>query len=174
VLFYERRRDKIEQRVYVITNPSDTYTIKGTRQSCAVATLLIGDGWWGLKDSETGEDALPVLAPFGENAVEEYLRKELGICGEEELINWILNNIEQVIDALDSVVIGKRSIYEKLCDNMPEPEREAFRLQWHDELRTSINDIGAAAWDLAKRLREKHSERMDEETHEVATGTLDP
>jgi hypothetical protein len=55
--------------------------------------------------------------------------------------------------ALDSVVLGNRHEYLLALAYVPPAEQPAFRVKWHDERRSSLNDIGRRAWAMAARLR---------------------
>jgi hypothetical protein len=61
-------------------------------------------------------------------------------------------------EILDSVLIGpvaQRADAESMLALLPEDQRASWLAERHDRRRSSMNDIGAAAWDLANRLREQ-------------------
>jgi len=145
-----------EQQVYEIVNPSDNYTIKGPVLPCAVGVLLLGDGNYVLVD-HLGETALP---PFlTEDGINDWLREHAGTSTTDALGEYMDANRIAIADALDTVLIGGRKEYEARLTAVPDGEREAFREQWHDEHRTSMNDIGKRARAIAARLRELEAAR---------------
>ena len=133
-----------------IINPSDHYTIQAARFEVAVvATLILGNGQYALRSTIEGGDDMPLMLfgpesswfqeRFGqdfEGVVDTVTRDELSIC-------------------LDSVLIGNRGLYEMARREMAAESRREFRIQWHDAQRSSLNDIGRRAWELAARLAEK-------------------
>jgi len=141
-----------EARVYDISNPADKYTMRGERDACIVAALLLGEGAYGLDDVETGEQVLPFLLVATRDAVDEWLREHIGVAGEG-LAQYVRDHRRVVADALASVVIGRRDVYEIALAHIPAAEQEAFRAEWHDAHRSSMNDIGARAWALAEKLK---------------------
>lgn len=144
-----------ETKLYEIINPSDPYTMRAeSDQIAAAAGILLGQGRYGVHDSED-KDVLPVLLFGGaEEAVKEILGVEI-----HELGNFIDANSAAIADALDSVLIGHfgdRETYEKgleLIDD--EAKRKQWREYWHEERRSSLNYIGKKAWKLAALLREQ-------------------
>jgi len=135
-----------------IINPSDAYTMKTDDKAaaCAAASLL-GAGKYGLKDLASGEDILPVLILCqDEDHFNEIFKKYAGM-GLNEVME---TRREQVAEALESVLIGNRAAYEDALENITgEADRIAFAETWHDEKRTSLNDIGGRAKDIANNLR---------------------
>ena len=141
-----------DARVYTISNPSDKYTMRGERDACIVAALLLGEGAYGLDDVETGEQVLPIMLVAIPEGLDEWVREHIGIAGEG-LAQYIRDHRRVVGDALASVVIGRRDVYEIALAHMPAAKHKAFRAEWHDAQRTSMNDMGARAWALAEKLQ---------------------
>lgn len=136
--------------IFEIANPSDAYTIEGEILPCGVATMFLGEGKYGLKD-ERGETAMPIFL-FGGH--EPWLKEN----GGESLDAYVSGHRAEIATALESVLIGdfadrKRMLGVLACISDP-VERAAAQAAWHDERRSSMNDIGARAVRLAKRLRE--------------------
>lgn len=139
--------------IYEIINPSDAYTLAAEERAVACAAVLIlGAGAYGL-DSPDGSPAsgCPIFILGGGV---EWFAREFGT----QLGAFINARRTDIASALDTVLIGgrsSRSTYEKgLSLIEDEGRRQEWREHWHDERRTSINDIGARAWATAKRLRE--------------------
>jgi hypothetical protein len=132
-----------------IINPSDPYTLRCQNfLVAAVAVAFLGSGNLGLR-SEDGEQSTPVL--FG---WEDWL-KDQGI-EDEDLGAFAKVHRSEMADILDSVMIGDakaRQDAEAFLAELPEDKRAAWLAERHDRRRSSANDIGAAAWSLAKRLR---------------------
>lgn len=128
--------------------------MRGERNACIVAGLLLGEGAYTLSDIETGEDVLPIMLVSTPEALDEWLREHLGIPGEG-LGQYIGEHRIAVADALASVVIGRRDVYEAALARIPEAEHGRFGEEWHDKHRSSLNDIGTRAQALAENLRAK-------------------
>ena len=148
----------MEKRTYEISNPSDAYTMQASDLKVAqMATLLLGQGAYGLQDADGntafpiyGNTALPIFL-FGGG--KEFPLREFGVVGP-----WIDANRDALVDALESVQIGGISERRELDDAlscMATENRAEYLKRRHDRLRTSQNNIGQAAWDLAARLRER-------------------
>jgi len=144
------------KKQYEIMNPSDPYTVLAKDDvTAAVAILFLGRGKLSLTDEE-GDEVLPLFLLAGEGYLEEWLE---GV-GVEDLGKFLEENALEVADVLDSAMIGDfstRASYQKgleLIDN--EEKREEWREHWLDKRRTSVNDIGTAAWTAAASLREAY------------------
>lgn len=140
----------MEKQTYEITNPSDAYTMQaGERKVAQMATLLLGQGAYGLHDAD-GNTVLPIFLLGGGN---EFVLREFGVVGP-----WIDANRDALVDALESVQIGGISARRELDDAlscMAGENRAEYLKRRHDRMRSSLNDIGQVAWDLAARLRER-------------------
>jgi len=125
----------------------------------AVAVLLLGRGNLGLS-SEKEEHHTPIL--FG---WDEWLSDQ----GISDLSLFFHENKTAIADALASVRIGRRR--DRLAEAaatkyMSAEGAERYRAEIHDRRRSSLNDIGNRAWQLAKRLR------GDQEVKIVPEGTI--
>lgn len=142
--------------IYEIVNPSDCYTMKADDLAVAqAAVIVLGQGQYGLKD-EQGESCAPMLLFATPKQTEEILAE---LFGEGSLGGFIERNKAAIADALDSVMSvdrRERRLYEEaLVAIESEEKRQEFRDKTHDRHRSSMNDIGGAAWEYAKRLRER-------------------
>lgn len=137
--------------IYVISNPSDPYTIESDNELVACyAVLLLGRGGFGLS---TEKDVVMPILLFG--GFEEWLMKAFG---SKSIPNeWVLENREAIIKALESVLVGSPRDRKELTSAlalMPDPAaREQYKQQWMDRRRSSLNNIGGRAHEIAKALR---------------------
>ena len=137
--------------LYEIANPSDAYTIEGELLPCAIATLLVGEGAYGLK-TEDGDTAAPIFL-FGGH--EEWLKKR----GVDDLPTYLENaeHRAEVATALETMLFGsfadRKRVERVLGCVSSEEDRAKVRAAWHDERRSSMNDIGRRAALYAKWLR---------------------
>ena len=150
-------------RIYEIINPSDPYTLEAEDFKDAAVAILMISPELGLEmvprcAEEANQDApsLPILA-FG--GMEKWIEDH--ICPMKDVKKFIDDRREAIAKVLESVLIGKpreRRIFEDAMEAIDDPKkREAFKAKWHDGKRSSLNDIGGAAWDLAKYLRKAHT-----------------
>jgi hypothetical protein len=115
-----------------IDNPSDPYTLEADDlQIAAVACCLLGNGQYGLTgigDSE-GQD-VPIFLLGG---ADEWFTEKFGTSYEDTATNALNNRNDALARAFESVT---------LCQ----------------ENRSSINDIGGKASEIAKAIRRKAAE----------------
>ena len=134
-------------QTFEIINPSDTYTIKGEQVVCDVAALLLGNGKYGLEGAK--EPNLGLVAFMAPAKQEAKIQEVLGcVLGE-----WINANGEALADALDSVVIGNRRLFDSMMEHVTDENRAEAAAKWHDENRSSMNDIGTRARAMSESLR---------------------
>ena len=135
-----------------IINPSDPYTLETNDfVAAAVAIAIVGGGTLGLKCDRT-QMSSPIL--FGWDA----WFTEKGIT---DLAAYIQDpqKAEIMAQALESVIIGDevaRELYRDTLKLIDDPaKKKEFTKQFFDQKRSSMNDIGKACHDWAKRLRDK-------------------
>lgn len=123
--------------IYEIINPSDPYTIEGEFKTCCVATVILGEGAYGLD----GTESMPI---FLISDADEWFRQAFSATLEDVLQS---TPPAELAACLDSV----------LCCSAKERRALAGeeRLAFHDARRSSQNDIGRRAWALAERVRGK-------------------
>jgi len=143
--------------IYEIVNPSDAYTIVAADFEVAtVACLLLGNGQYAFDPLEDGGEKVPLFLFGGADA---WCRKRFGTGCETLVRRVILGRHESLAACLDSCLIGRldaRREYESALRLIEtETNREQFRRERHDRRRSSLNDIGARAWKMAKNLREQ-------------------
>lgn len=156
----EDKKGQDKPEVYEIINPSDPYTFRADSDKVAVAVVLLtGEGQYSGKRMRDGEDIGGMIAFLGKAGSEKKLAEDFGDFGV-----WLKAHRGEVIAALDSVLCmgaSDRFLYETAFEGLADDEaRLAFRDKVHDERRSSMNDIGAYAWQLAERFR-KASEEED-------------
>ena len=138
-----------------IINPSDPYTLETDDfVAAAVAIAIVGGGTLGLKCDKTKMSS-PILYGWDPWFAEK---------GITDLAAYIQdpNKAEIMAQALESVIIGDevaRKLYRdtlRLIDDIDDPaKKKEFTKQFFDQKRSSMNNIGKACQDWAKRLRDK-------------------
>lgn len=137
--------------VYEIINPSDKYTIKGDLKTVALATVMLGQGVYGLHNDKD-EQVMPIFI-FGGS--DEWFTEQFGQSLQE-----VSDTADDILlaNVFDSVLIGDfadRAAYELGLELIEgEEKREQWWCEWHDKRRSSMNDIGGRAHNYAKKLRE--------------------
>lgn len=155
--------------LFYVINPSDAYTIESNRFDVAVAAiLLVGRGYYGLDGADNDYD-MPVLAFFSKETQNTWLKEN----GVEDLRRFIDVNKFEIAECLDSIMIGgieDRKAYDKGLELIEtEENRQKWKDDWHDQRRTSMNNIGQSAWNYAKRLRDEEGPNPKPATPIVAT-----
>ena len=139
--------------IYELINPSDLYTLVAPDFKIAVIVALnLGSGNYGLKD-ENGEQVMPIM--LDDKSATEWTEGTFG-CTLTDLFEGV--DWEAVAACLRSVAIVPikyRDIYDRALAAMPEDERTAYAARWHDQRRTSMNDIGKRAASYVSFAREK-------------------
>lgn len=143
--------------IYEIINPSDPYTmVADDFKVAAAAVLLLGRGKLGLSCEEDHKQHVPVML-FG--GAEEWLKEH----DLEDLGGFIEAHRAEVAEALESVLIGSesdRKTFDKVIACISDPgDRQKARDTYHDQKRSSMNDIGGAAWEYAADLRKPKASR---------------
>ncbi len=139
-----------------IVNPSDPYSLvcdDGDFPAAAVAIALVGRGQLGLRSLDDVHHT-PVL--FG---WDEWLKSQ-GL-EEDSLSDFIAANLSKMAGILETVEIGspsERAVLEETIAELPKKAREKFRAKRLDRLRSSINDIGSACWNMAELFRRRAEE----------------
>lgn len=136
-------------RLYELINPSDAYTFYAPSIEVAgVCAVLLSTGF-GARPVDGEGESTPVL--FGWN---EWLESR-GINTE-----WVDQHCEEIAAAYDSFLIGdarKRADVESMLAMLPEDKRQEWRDQRQDRHRSSLNQIGEAAYAKAKAMRGRSS-----------------
>lgn len=152
---------------FELINPSDPYTMRAPSFEAAVlACWLISPGGMmpprqvgeSFEDIEGGEQA-----PFAISGdLVAWFERRFG-----RTIGEAMESIgEDVISALRSVMIGsasERRRMERVLSAILDPaERERAAEAWHDQKRSSLNDIGSAAREIAAELEQQRKAATEE------------
>lgn len=131
-------------KLYELINPSDPYTFYAPSIEVAGVCAALLSTSFGAK-SVGDDESTPVL--FG---WQEWL-DERGIN-----MDWIDEHREEIAAAFDSFLIGdaaKRADVESMLKMLPEERRVEWRNERQDRQRTSLSQIGEAAYVNAAKLR---------------------
>lgn len=151
--------------LFDIVNFSDPYTMESDRLDIAVVTvLLLGRGSYGLTGIDS-EYEVPIFSFGNEEYTSKWLQENCGF-GIEDLWGFVDTHKDELAACLESVVIGSPAARQEYADTLTkklagidENEWQSvadFKAQWHDQHRSSMNDIGSHARALAKKMREQN------------------
>lgn len=141
--------------VWEIINPSDPYTMEADDFEVAtVACYTLGGGRMGLREIGGAARTVPVML-FGWDRA--WFAEHFG-CDELVLVQRVRSTkADALASAFESCMIGRasdRASYRKGLELIDDPEKRlAWRDHWHDERRSSLNDIGRVAWEMAASIR---------------------
>jgi hypothetical protein len=145
-------------KLYEIINPSDPYTIEAPSLDVAfVACLFLGTGQYAFKPLDEDGEEIPLFIFGGMEAwCAEHLEE-----GFEAVVTRVTTEPakrKELADCFDSCLIGRRedrNAYRAGLELIDDPaKREQWRDRWHDDRRSSLNNIGARAFEMASKLRE--------------------
>jgi hypothetical protein len=138
--------------IFVLVNPSDPYTFEAPNIEIAAAAVVSISPQMGATSAD-GKESTPVL--FGW----QLWLEEHGMIGEGfDFGDWHIRHTEEIAAALESFLIGgldRRADVLSMLEELPPEKREAWRAKRQDRERSSMNQIGERAYQLAKRLRER-------------------
>lgn len=133
--------------LYELINPSDPFTFEAPDILVAgVAVALLSTGFGARCIDGSSDDQTPVLFGWSE---------WLASYGVDDA--WVESHRLQLADAFDSFLIGggaERNDLQRAMELMTPEAREQFKADRNERHRTSMNNIGRAAYARAKRLRE--------------------
>lgn len=145
--------------IYEIINPSDAVTIEAQDSVLAsIAIIVLGNGQYGLYD-EDGRTVLGIFALSKPEKLIEWLRDN-GV-EDAKMDEFYAKNGEEIAAILESVVYGKiedRKAITALTESMTKSDRLKALAKYNDSKRSSMNNIGSAASELAKGFRKKAQE----------------
>lgn len=136
-------------QLYEFINMSDKITFYAKDDSIARAvTLLLGNGKAGCK-KQGGEQLEHCFTAFGNPAPDEVY---------EQIENFVKDGNQDLIKALNSVAccdFDEREIYDSYTENSANQEKWD---KWDNKHRTSLNNFGKYARNLANAILSKESE----------------
>ena len=134
--------------IYNLVNMSDPYTFKAdTLEVAALVCTVLGGGQYGVRSVD---DELVVPICFG--GIDEWFTNNFGhgVQKSADLHTEEDNLRYNLITAFRSVVIGRlheREEFDISYSSVSNPEE--WRAKRHDDRRTSMNDIGGRALQIA-------------------------
>src|SRR5690606_27339924 len=118
----------------------DAVTLRGDDfKAVAVATCIVGSGKYAAR--EIGPETPREVPLFLFGGADEFFTQHFGQTLDEAIGSCDLNVLA---DVLDSAAIGSpamRDGYDKIMNRLALKEREAWRDEYHDRERSSLNDI---------------------------------
>ncbi len=123
-----------------LINPSDqiTFTAESHELAC-IAVGLIGEGKYGATELEGAGASVPLWL-FG--GTDQYFQTTFGRKSFEDALD--LCDKAAVADVYDSFLIAsfrERAAFEEEMNALPEIERPAFKADWQNKRRGSLNNI---------------------------------
>jgi hypothetical protein len=145
--------------IYEIINPSDAYTIETQDfDVAAVACLMLGTGQYAFKPLEDGGQEVPLFL-FGGHDV--WCQEHFSMSADDLVGTVLTKKRDSLAACLESCIIGRladRQAYLAGLELIDNPaKREKWRARWHDDRRSSMNDIGGRAYKMAAKLRAHQS-----------------
>ncbi len=143
--------------LYEIVNPSDPYTIEAKTLDVAfVACVFLGSGRYAFAPLEEGVKYIPMFMFGGsEKWCREHFSESL-----ESVVDRVTTDPAkraELAECFESCLIGDlrdRTEYHKWQSLIDDPaKREKLRTERHDARRSSMNDIGGRAYEIAANLR---------------------
>lgn len=143
--------------LFNIVNPSDPYTVEApSLDVAAVASLMVGQGQYSFASLDGSED-VPMFAFMGNDDTNAWFKQHCGDDAETVVTRVTSEKKIELADCLDSVIIGHysdRQLYLLALSSITDPaNREKYIFEYHDKKRSSMNDIGGRARQLAAKLR---------------------
>lgn len=142
--------------LFEIINPSDAYTIKAPDlEIAAIVCVFLGNGNYAFKPLDT--DAANEVPMFLFGGHDEWFTEKFGAKLEDVIDRVMVKRRAELADCFDSALIGShadRNEFDLASQHHTAGQRKAFRDARHDNRRSSLNDIGKRAYEMAKRLRE--------------------
>jgi len=141
--------------IFEIINPSDPYTMEADDFEVAcVANVFLGEGAYGLRQIDGDDNKMPILL-FGAN---KWFIETFGTEFELVLKRCLEEKKDYLVKTLNSVLIGNASdrkiFYDGLSLIDDAQKQQEWRNKWHNQHRSSVNDIAALAHHYASVLKE--------------------
>lgn len=138
--------------LFELINPSDPYTFEAASIEVAgFVACMLSPGFGARCLEKDSDESTPIL--FG---WDEWFESR-GIDSD-----WVDAHRDGIADAFDSFLIGsteQRVDIEEAMAAMTPEAREKYRAERQDRNRSSMNQIGEAAYEYAKQFRAKPSKQ---------------
>ena len=135
--------------LYEVINPSDCVTLEADDELVAcVATLLLGQGRYGLKSDNANKQVLPIM--FHQSALDDWLKEKQIV-----LDDFIDQHSVELAECLESALVcsmTSRAALIKAIEASGGDKKAAFAT-YNEERRTSMNNICGRAAQLASYCR---------------------
>ena len=136
--------------IYEVVNMSDAITIEADDPKVAmIATLLLGEGAYGLRNSNDGL-VMPIMLFGPADRAEKWLAEQ----GLPDVSAFLDEHIDEVARCLESIVycsIKDRQATIAVAKATGGDLRVGLAA-WNEQKRTSLNDIAGRAVELVKAL----------------------
>ena len=146
-------KKKPEQKsaaLWEIVNMSDPYTIRGDFELVSLAIGILGKGKYAGMEID-GDRRIPLFI-FG--GTDQWFMEQFGVSFDNSFLRVDKNALA---DVFDSVVIGSaddRQEFEAIIHGFSTDSAcKAFRLERHEKMLSSMNDIASYAYSIADSLR---------------------
>jgi len=138
--------------IYNLINPSDAYTfIAPSDEAAAVSVLFLSHGAYGAESTES-DFASPIFSFSGEEYAEQWFKENFG-HGLSESLDKHLEIMPEVLESFLIASKAERETIDLACSMVSNEQARELRLKFHDNKRSSTNNIGKVAWNKAERLR---------------------
>ncbi len=139
-----------------LTGSPDPYTMQvANLEVAACAILLLSDGKFGLE--QIGGDRSAQVPIFIHGKPDEWFRRQFERGMDDSFSHVMAAHRGDLIKALASVHIGTpadRMAFNEAIETCADEEAVmALLAEHHDSRRTSENDIGRDAWEMARQLQ---------------------
>lgn len=135
--------------MYELINPSDNYQFEATDDRVAtIAVAFISDKFMARRDGFE----MPPLFVLSDEQLNGWVKDTFDTDLESLVKEVRFDRKDELIAALQSMTIDLPTYQYIVNENLPS-DVEAFAAKWHDEHRSSMNDIRARALELAEAMQ---------------------
>lgn len=142
-----------------VINPSDQVVFEaGELEIAAITTILLGSGSYGAEEQVENGRKVPLFLFEGAAGLDAWCDQEFGKTWEQLIENVVNERSEELENALRSLVYGGAAEARQLNETwaqLPPEEARVARARWNDTRRSSLNNIGARAEQIADNVRKK-------------------
>ena len=118
--------------------------------AACIACIVVGGEKYAL--SEVGGELQMPIGIFMHGGIEKWPEETF----KKTLDELVTDSDDAVIAALESILIGSsndREVFKLATAKMSAEDSKTFRKEWNDKYRSSMNDIGARALEIARVMR---------------------